>query len=438
MRYYLLGLILFLFLIPNVSAWFDASYPYRYNITTTGNVANMPYSVNDTFGINNIIFWTQNTSEKLMVYCENLNCSGGNLAIANDTHEKFWENESNSRSGNDPSMIWNINSDYILHMDNVSMIDSARTQTILTKAGDPTVINGVFGKGVHFDGDGDYYTMPELVGDNPTAYTIEFWINVTIFGDSTSNMDDIIRILDGTPSYKLSITTDDTDNNRVRFYQDQTTGTDLGYTGDLETNKWYYMVFIWNGSYCNIWVNGTLVNSWVSDDMKGDAPSLTIGTHASGNTDRDLNGELDELKFTPDVAVSNNYIIEQWETGRNLFSSLESGEAVPTTTTTIPKIDKTELKLLYCEMLYYEQNAQVVSNHNWCSDSDTLAYNVTYEITLDDNVSTVISYREIPCVYGCDNQTQSCKQSGYNTYKDYFIGFVLLVVGIIILKRVIE
>jgi len=109
-----------------------------------------------------------------------------------------------------------------------------------------------------------------------------------------------------------------------------------------------------------------------------------------------------------------------------------------TTTTTIPTIAEFDYcrllwaescvdieNLDYCRVLWVETNANKISNDNWCANNNTLARNVTLQLTVDGNLSTIISYREEVCQYGCDNVTKMCKTAPFTTSL-WIVGFIFL------------
>ncbi len=98
----------------------------------------------------------------------------------------------------------------------------------------------------------------------------------------------------------------------------------------------------------------------------------------------------------------------------------------PTTTTTLPPLAEID----YCQLLWFSQGAQVRKNDDWCADNTTLARNITFVINIDgENESTIVSYSEQDCRYGCDNVTAKCAPSPFGLDVWIFI----LAIAIIIL-----
>lgn len=95
----ILLLCLFMFMAPllfsGAEAWWNSSYYYRYEITNSSSMISFPFSVNNTDGINGSqIFWTmQNTATETIYVYSTESGPGGDIAIANETHEKYWEYE---------------------------------------------------------------------------------------------------------------------------------------------------------------------------------------------------------------------------------------------------------------------------------------------------------------------------------------------------------
>jgi hypothetical protein len=84
----------------------------------------------------------------------------------------------------------------------------------------------------------------------------------------------------------------------------------------------------------------------------------------------------------------------------------------------------------FSQLNYIRQFGKVMHNHNVCVDNETLAHNITYQITIDQNQSIVNMWVTEPCEFGCDSSTQSCNPSSINQY--LIIGIVLLIILIVI------
>lgn len=104
------------------------------------------------------------------------------------------------------------------------------------------------------------------------------------------------------------------------------------------------------------------------------------------------------------------------------------------TTTTLPKI----VDLDYCELLWLELNAQKVSNDEWCVDNETIATNITFQITKDSNQSNIVSYSTENCPFGCDNVTHSCRSAGIVEYGQFFVAIVVIMILAIILTKLLR
>lgn len=92
----------------------------------------------------------------------------------------------------------------------------------------------------------------------------------------------------------------------------------------------------------------------------------------------------------------------------------------------------------YGQLNYLLLYGKRVSNHNSCIDNITLSHNITYQITIDNNQSTVSMFVTEPCEYGCDITTNKCNESTLNQY--LIVGLVLtgIVLVIIIIIKVIK
>jgi len=85
--------------------WWNSTFSYRYPISNIQNgTVTEPIAVNDTAGIQGDVIWAYINNQSYVYSTES--GPAGDIAVANDTTEKYWENES-SRSGNQPTLVWN-------------------------------------------------------------------------------------------------------------------------------------------------------------------------------------------------------------------------------------------------------------------------------------------------------------------------------------------
>lgn len=89
----------------------------------------------------------------------------------------------------------------------------------------------------------------------------------------------------------------------------------------------------------------------------------------------------------------------------------------------------TIVEMDYCELLWIEENARLLSNDNWCVDNETLARNISFTIKVDQNQSIINSYSTEKCQFGCENTTNTCRSAPIQEYSWYFIVIIILLIA---------
>lgn len=208
-----------------------------------------------------------------------------------------------------------------------------------------------------------------------------------------------------------------------------------------------------NGEYISLDANSTHLfhstgrcSGFAGGSVNNDTYAVLRAVHTLGNTDIYINNVLKGSCNPTNTALSGNihfgsqsgartsqylmtyFAFSQGIASTPILATVGTQQTPPpttTTTTTIPSQEITVDIIIDSDMItsYY------------CIDNNTLYGEVINEVSVGVNQSDVLIVSKENCVYGCDNQTQTCKESGYNTYKDYLIGFTLIVVGLLIIKR---
>lgn len=500
--------IIGLLLIPSLSfgAWYDSDYIYRFRIleNTTTEFA---VSINDTDKVDGQIFWGLLRNDSYIYSKSSPPTWASGILIANETHLKYSENETN-RTGNNPTLIWG-NDVARLHLDSgtTTAMDSTANNYNGTIIGTTVQSSGRFGNALNFDGDDDCIRMPSF-----TAKSISLWIYIQQSGAS----DYILDVRDGQANgylyvdnaNKLKMSATGFDNVYVN-----TNPASDGYT--ISDNTWYHIVVSENAG-------------WTDD--------VHIGCrYALSGTWQSLQGIIDEVQFSPDVltaeqrrleyynglgnltalgveeiynepptilnntinatslvvnqdSVSHNFSCidpnvgdtihaecyaylnganqTSWAIGQTVLNATEtqginvswadltihntiifgckctdgtSGWSAEMNTSTARVVAGAIGDIDYCQILYFEQYGNLKSNHNWCTDNETLARNKTFEITVDQNAtSTINTYSYEKCQYGCDNATNTCSPApivSYGWFGLTIFAIIMTIGGIIWLWR---
>jgi hypothetical protein len=162
-----------------------------------------------------------------------------------------------------------------------------------TFKGDPTWIDGMYGKALEFDGD-DYLEVPDAANIKPESITMATWV---YFSDVSGRQDFISRDDD----YAFSLGGNPRDGKLWAIIT--TAGDWLDVEGGtlIEVNRWYHvaLTYDWGTKMLTLYLNG-------EKDGEGRATAgmehrrggpLTIGTFQ----DRYLKGKLDDIKIWDEV-----------------------------------------------------------------------------------------------------------------------------------------
>jgi hypothetical protein len=158
-----------------------------------------------------------------------------------------------------------------------------------TFAGDPTWVDGVYGKALEFDGD-DHVVVPDAANIKPESITMATWV---YFSDVSGRQDFISRDDD----YAFSIGGNPQDGKLWAVITTAGDWLDVGGKTTIETSKWYHVALTYDADtkMLTLYLNG-------EKDGEGSAPSgmehrrggpLTIGTFQA----RYLKGRLDDIKI---------------------------------------------------------------------------------------------------------------------------------------------
>jgi len=316
-------------------AWWDAGYPYRYQIYNNHTTTEYTLSVNDTGLVGgNQIIWSSLINDSY-IYCEESGCSSGLIAIANETNEKNWENES-SKTGNNPTEIWK---DYVAvyHLTEANSIDST-LRSNGTAGGDPTVVTGLFGNGLEMDGVGDYVDIDNIVNyfGSHGSFTVEFWVKPTREWNATTGTMGLGSHAGGRADIWYN-----SHNGAISMLSwDGSAEHTIYYTMDFLKDTWYYVVFTFDSGTkdAKIYINGEWKVTEANYDWENHAtPRGCIGGDYDGSPSS--YGVYDEYKFsntTRDLA----YIQVNYYNGLGNMTTIgseEEDEEAPEEDTTPPQ-----------------------------------------------------------------------------------------------------
>jgi prepilin-type N-terminal cleavage/methylation domain-containing protein len=178
--------------------------------------------------------------------------------------------------------------------------------------GDPQYVNGMVGKALDFDGDGDYVNCGNKASLKVASgdMTVEAWINLASLGRHHSILSKWVPwIFFVSPS------------NKLRFYV-RYDGSDHSVFNDtaLSADKWYHAVAVYTPSNHKVrfYLDGKQDGSpSFSKAMNGDGgASMRIGGY--GNPGTMFKGTLDEVRIYNE-AISSSQIRENYYAGLKRF-----------------------------------------------------------------------------------------------------------------------
>jgi len=134
---------------------------------------------------------------------------------------------------------------------------------------------------LNFDGRNDYSQSNSILGGLANA-SLMSWINLA----NGYNADGIIV---GQDNFQLRVT-------NIKRLEAIVNGTTVTYNTALNTNQWYHVAAIYDGSNIKLYLNGELmVTQAASGNLGADASLLTIGRSPSSNS-RFFKGKIDEVR----------------------------------------------------------------------------------------------------------------------------------------------
>jgi len=158
---------------------------------------------------------------------------------------------------------------------------------------DPKWTTGKIGSALVFDGLDDYVDCGNDASlDISGAITLEAWIHLNESPSSDDHDFIIIHKKEPSQGYAMRIR-DDQDALRADFKgltDDYISGTTIS----LQTNKWYHVAVVWDGSFMRSYVNGVLD---LIDDSSGTTATGADIKLSISHEDRSFAGIIDEVRI---------------------------------------------------------------------------------------------------------------------------------------------
>ncbi len=314
-------------------AWWNSSYPYRYKIKSNVSVVSLPININDT---NEPNYWTQNAS-LIYLYCQNSGCVSELVAVANETDELNWENET-ARAGHNPTSVWEPNLKGVWHFGEGS---GTKANDSTTNGNNGTFVNtpsfnsdGKFGSALNFTrSGGDWVNVPDSVSVRlGNSMTIMAWFRTPV-SEPTSGMYTIMakemEQYDNYNSYGLTIN----GPPHIRFYL-SLTGATANYVACVNTTavapfdgNWHHIAGTYNGTAMVLYFDGAKQTICANTYGIGyTAEPLNFGKWRDGDTGY-FDGDLDEIRLYNRTLTAQE-IREIYWNGINNLTSLGPEESL--------------------------------------------------------------------------------------------------------------
>ena len=281
-------------------AWWNASFLFKYpiNASTSSGQVTLPILINDSNvtinGFTQYIWcnYTVNTTRRVVGYLYFTNESLYRCVDETETFSVMMDVD----QGNESDFgEWEDTAIGVYHMNGTDGFDESIYNFDGVKNGNPSGIDAIIGRGIEFDGAGDFYDIGNSYGDFDDL-TIMAWVQIA----SDTNECVVCREVDTT-----------TDGEFMLLYQPASDQFQFGYndgggftmtlgTGasSVVLNKWYLLAVTFDSADANIYLDGDLKNTDnnPSSNLSAGPIDIYIGSRAADAL-YDLNGILDEVRI---------------------------------------------------------------------------------------------------------------------------------------------
>lgn len=277
--------------IPNVLAFCNGAYSYRYPIVNTDDYAS-PFLVNDTAGINfgdgTQYIWCNSTANYLCYSgTSSYDCYNDDVKLPMDI------DKGNGTRYDDPYGVSNV---FTYHQNDTSGYDSSIYGNHITAVtGTLTLGDGVIGKAVDYNAANDRAKSSAHADLTTSLQTVMFWFNAdavnNVYCMFTDYDENEIDSLDGWGicfnSNPISI-----------FVRSGGAATYYNVGGTQPTGTWQHVTVEINTTHFKIWMNGTAMNDWTAHAAAGgNSVPVTLGAFDYKNGYNDFDGLLDEVRL---------------------------------------------------------------------------------------------------------------------------------------------
>jgi hypothetical protein len=154
--------------------------------------------------------------------------------------------------------------------------------------------NGKFGKGLNFDGAGDYVTMDGVANDvSATSFAFSIWIKPSW----TAGFDTVLAVNTAALGNQTQIFIDNT--LTVRVYDGTQDATELSSSGSVVDGKWHHVVYSRSGATGTLYVDGVSQGTHNNSDTFTGTDLWSLGQEFDGgpNPSDYFQGSMDEVRI---------------------------------------------------------------------------------------------------------------------------------------------
>lgn len=392
----LLPILIFLLLMPDVNAWWNSSYRFRYEITNTSTLdPDIPFSVNDNTTINGTPTWTvyNNTGSSNYTY-STASGPSGSIAIAGTDFENCWENAT-SLDGNCPTSVYPSNIIGWYHFDDgIDANDSSQLNHDLTAYDNVASSTGKIGEGISCDGANDYVENTTTVNTTgmKDAGTITAWI-----------------YLDRVNANEYFIDMSSSSDNRFLLYKDTLNDIWCGWRrasgqtnwdsfGSVTSGQWYFIAMTWNTSVKRCWLDSTLgIDEASPANLPLNSNPDNIRMCADYNIANDFQGDIDEVMIA-NYSMSPENVEQIYKNSMGTLMSLGSEEIL----NTAPNAE-----MITTNNTNFSSPPQTLQARAWDLDADTLNGSIICNSTIVIN-SSMVNYTTTNFVFNLVVGSYNC------------------------------
>ncbi|MDO8335549.1 MAG: DUF2341 domain-containing protein, partial [Candidatus Saccharibacteria bacterium] len=219
------------------------------------------------------------------------------VATAADTDIYIYYGKSDATDGQDAINVWDANFKGVWHLPDgttLTAYDSTTNVNHGSISGATAQSAGKVNGAANLDGVNDYINVGTNLdfGDNAT-YTISAWVYLTTLQDSAGVVSKLNSLRNGGPYVYVNII-DSTGLLSTFINGSWRTSSSTG----IEINNWYRVVYKYDGSSINWFVNDTSYGSYTTSYTDASVDTSVFIGNWSTNDNKSVKGRIDEVRIS--------------------------------------------------------------------------------------------------------------------------------------------